>query len=431
MIRPRARKRWAPAVAVAGAALLAMLMLAAAPASSGKRPPMPETEIGQRIEAGDTAAVRAILVANPGLVWLCDDKGDTALMLAALRGKEAFVAMLLDAGADARASDKVKLTSLHMASYVGSAPSVELLIAHGAVIDAHSRQSDTPLDYAAMEGRADVLALLLDHGANPNGGSADNAPLRYVARHGLREIAERMIAAGAIVDARDLRRETALFWAARGGVTLEAEVVMAHLQKQEPVQYEGGTEFADMATLLLDHGADVNSVASDKGTPLHAAIAVGRLDVAEVLVARGAHLDARDAFGRTPLLLAADTRQADGARLLLDHGAAVDAAESHKWTPLLVAARHGDSATCAVLLERGANVNLRLPGMSWGFFRDDFESILDAAVGSGKPGVVELLLRAGANADERKRHGETALAIAAKHGYTDVERMLREHGATN
>jgi Ankyrin repeats (many copies)/Ankyrin repeat len=56
-----------------------------------------------------------------------------------------------------------------------------------------------------------------------------------------------------------------------------------------------------VATLLLNHGAEVNARNSSLETPLHIASQRGHLEVVRLLCNRGAHLNAEDFFGNTPL----------------------------------------------------------------------------------------------------------------------------------
>ena len=77
----------------------------------------------------------------------------------------------------------------------------------------------------------------------------------------------------------------------------------------------------DMAKLLLDKGANINSVTDNNSTLLHLAIQRNEKELIRFLVARGANLNEEDVFGKTPLIYAIQTKQADVVQLLLEHGA--------------------------------------------------------------------------------------------------------------
>ena len=83
---------------------------------------------------------------------------------------------------------------------------------------------------------------------------------------------------------------------------------------------------ADMARLLLEHGADVNIRGYDDMTPLHECAKEGKADPVPVLIEFGADLNAVDEYGYTPLAWA--TREPfegrEITRLLLEAGAEYD-----------------------------------------------------------------------------------------------------------
>ena len=62
-----------------------------------------------------------------------------------------------------------------------------------------------------------------------------------------------------------------------------------------------------MIGLLLEYGADVNAVDSDRRTALHHAAEGNKMKVIDILVQNGAHTSIKDAIlGKTPLEMAAN-----------------------------------------------------------------------------------------------------------------------------
>jgi ankyrin repeat protein len=51
------------------------------------------------------------------------------------------------------------------------------------------------------------------------------------------------------------------------------------------------------ATVLLDNGADVNSIGEDGDTPLHRAFASGKTEMVRLLLSRGANKEITNRFG--------------------------------------------------------------------------------------------------------------------------------------
>ena len=125
-------------------------------------------------EQGDTLLIVALregagsvttaLIAAPGLkVDQTNGVGETALMIAALRGDSAAAVRLLERGAQL---NRPGWTPLHYAANGGQVALVELFLARGAQVDARSRGDVTPLMVAARENHTEVVAVLLKAGAD-------------------------------------------------------------------------------------------------------------------------------------------------------------------------------------------------------------------------------------------------------------------------
>ena len=80
---------------------------------------------------------------------------------------------------------------------------------------------------------------------------------------------------------------------------------------------------AEMAELLIAHGADVNAENSEGETPL---FVTHSAKVAEVLIAHGADVNAKNHHGETPLFR---TPSADVAKVLLAYGADIHARNNY------------------------------------------------------------------------------------------------------
>jgi ankyrin repeat protein len=130
------------------------------------------------------------------------------------------------------------------------------------------------------------------------------SPLMAALYRGHHDIVDAIIEAGAEIDIfaaaatgrmDDLRRRlsdaTVNSYAYDGWTPLHLAAFFGHL---------------DAARVLLDHGADVNSVSQNNltNTPLHAAAAGRHSDLALLLLSAGAASDAVDAGGYTPLQIA-------------------------------------------------------------------------------------------------------------------------------
>jgi uncharacterized protein len=105
------------------------------------------------------------LLSHPDLkVDLTNTAGETALMMAALKGRVDWMRRLLARGA---AVDRAGWSPLHYAAAGPGTAAVQLLLEQGAALDARSPNGTTPLMMAARYGSEDAARLLLARGADP------------------------------------------------------------------------------------------------------------------------------------------------------------------------------------------------------------------------------------------------------------------------
>ncbi|KAJ3103166.1 hypothetical protein HDU96_009383 [Phlyctochytrium bullatum] len=123
-----------------------------------------------------------------------------------------------------------------------------------------------------------------------------------------------------------------------------------------------------IASLLLDHGADPNTQNLSLETPLHAAckgITCGRqLKVIIMLLEHGADASASSNKGKTPLHHAASAKEGEAsfhlqaARVLLSAGAGPDDPDNRGRTPLHSACKRGNGEMIKLLVSHGANLTI-------------------------------------------------------------------------
>jgi ankyrin repeat protein len=110
-------------------------------------------------------SAEVLIRAEKTQVELRNDKDESPLMLAALRGEKALVELLIWRDADV---NKSGWTPLHYAASAGHVGIAKLLLDHSAYIDAESPNGTTPLMMAAMYGTPKAVKLLIDEGADPS-----------------------------------------------------------------------------------------------------------------------------------------------------------------------------------------------------------------------------------------------------------------------
>lgn len=110
----------------------------------------------------------ALLLAHPQTrIDLANAVGETALMMAALKGHTDWVQQLLDRGARPEGADPTAWTALHYAASGPDTRTVALLLARGALPNARSPNGSTPLMMASRYGPEASADALLQKGADP------------------------------------------------------------------------------------------------------------------------------------------------------------------------------------------------------------------------------------------------------------------------
>lgn len=233
-----------------------------------------------------------------------DGKGFPPLITAIQYGHEEVVSYLLRYGVDASAVDKNGFTTLHSAVYYDQCAIAKMLIEEFNVIsDGVNNDGDTPLMNAARNG-CERCVLLLATRLAPEA----------------------------------VNRKSASGWRA------------LHLAAQK--------SSCACVAVLLDHGAEIDSLIVRERTALHVAAEKNCADVTELLLCRGACSTVADDKGILPLHIAAYIGQCESIEALLEYGSPIDAIDCLGQTPVHHSVKQKQQAAVEVLLKRGANVKI-------------------------------------------------------------------------
>jgi ankyrin repeat protein len=214
-----------------------------------------------------------------------------------------------------------------------------------------------------------------------------NIVLFAAAGKGCEPVAERLLAAGASVEAANRFGTTALGQAGREG----------HIE---------------MVDLLLAHGAQINARNVGGATPLFIAAEGDRSRVVQRLLAKGADPNLARNNGLTPLTAAAYNGNTAIVADLLAHHAKPNTLDNTEKTAILYAAAKGFTPVVQILLNAGVDAKAvygnQLTALMWAAGYADGAGIDDAE------NVAKLLLDHGARLDAADNRGRTALMIAAE-----------------
>ena len=288
-------------------------------------------------------------------------------------------------------------SALEHAAKKGLAVFVEKLLNLGASPETVCSGGDCVLLVAVVARKHFVMHVLLDHHApadsvNQTGHSA----LQVAALTDQPLMVEALLKRGASVNFRsDPGSNTALELAAHEG-------------------------FADVMTILLDYGANVDAANSGGITALHQAAKAGNVDAVCVLVDSGANTNMEDLEGGTPLHAASSHNNGECVKALCVSSTDLNKVDREGYTPLQRATAAEASDAVKELLEAGADIESLYHGHTSALQ-------MAAAIGCGK--IVDMLIESGASVTTIDLNGQTALHLVNERDEFHVIKSLVKAGA--
>ena len=210
------------------------------------------------------------------------------------------------------------ISLMYWAAFRGSVEMATLLIKYGVGkhhelrMKSNGERGETSLQEAVspekigtLEEHLSVASLLIEDGAYYDIGSA--SALNDVTR------VEELVAKDSTLSHKPLEFDmTALHWSARAGSNEASQLLLdqgadpntLNRSQRTPVQLAAEMNRADIVTLLANAGADLNTQDKKGRTPLHRATYEGKVEAAEALLANGADPNITNRNGKTAFEIA-------------------------------------------------------------------------------------------------------------------------------
>ncbi|KAK6501143.1 hypothetical protein TWF481_008991 [Arthrobotrys musiformis] len=191
----------------------------------------------------------------------------------------------------------------------------------------------------------------------------------------------------------------------------------------------------EMARLLLDNEADIETFNRDEISVLDRAVMKRNKEVVKELIPRGIKIDRKDNAGRNILHICAIEGRLEMLKIFLEAGM-VSEIDTLDWsrhqphpdlelstvmTPLHLAVERGHLPIANELITRGASVNVEATNSLWTPLHD--------SVKGGYLEITELLLKAGVDPNAANEDGITCLHYCWRTGSVPLASLLLSHGA--
>ena len=385
----------------------------------------------------------------------------------------AQVTDLIERGADVNANDEFGWTPLHWGALIGHKEAVLVLIDYGAHINGVDKNGWSALQFAAKKGHKEIVEILFADGAEVNVGASDDAlpsvsriagrrPALYEATSsGKYDVVKVLLAHGADVHEVYYRgikgcdgyyREAYGYYIAACGDEILIEAIMNFLAQLwgEPVPFKR-SELKRLEPFLR-YGADVHAVDEHGWTALHKAAFNCDKRLVELLLAHKADVNGVDEKKRTPLEVMCESSYKAFVKFLIHEGWLDEKGCINEKYHILnkkksvssffnEMSRCGAKTVMEILLANGADITrvgyyTCLLAVSNGYdeiveflithrtviFVHSLYKLLCAAVINGHSGVVDILLKYGADV------GDQRLLLSPAENVHENYRLLENEG---
>ena len=367
--------------------------------------------------------LRACELGNESMVQLLleygannesQDRGQSALWIAAEAGNEDIFKMLFEKGANIEAKYDYEDTPLLRACRHRAEPIVRLLLRYGANVEARNVFGQTALHLSTMACDEWIVMLLLEHGAQIDAEDGPEGPSQWVS---------------AATNDHGTSLTTPLSIAIRMGhrsiITLLlrklAQIDSTYRHGLKPLLIAIEKNDTRSVSLFIDSGVEINCNGEDGQTPLGLAVEKITTKIVQLLLDRGADMQS-NIRGQNPLLyLALERKQTRIATMLINKMAQTDPStvtpEEKCLLFMALQAQHFEAAL--LLVDQGADIQ---------WLPEQVQNLMRYAVHNGSERMVQLLLNKGANAQMDVEPGIKAVSFASMQGHRKIVNLLEEAG---
>jgi len=365
-----------------------------------------DTELAEKMLSGEISGKdeineALILMGNPGFYI---EENKRFIEIVCEKQMWDLAEILIDSGINCRfySSKNPSSGPIHFASYYGQLDLVKKIIEHGEDLNNMAKDGVTPLLLATRAGHTDIMTYLLDNGAKIDYSDekyyeGDYQPIHEAVMVQNKEAVELLLEYGADVNSVNSDGDTPLFTAVR--------------YCDDPA----------MVNMLILAGADVNYKNSEGISPLkYAAVYNQNPEILRVLLDSGAEMNAKDEDGFTPIHSAVLNDNPEVLQFLIDEGADVNIRSDNGSTPLMEACWKAKPLDfLKVLIQNGADVRA--------VNEQKMTALMYAAKYYDSVEVFEYLIGKGSKVKARNNQKQTALMYAAQYSSEEVIRFLLDH----
>lgn len=348
------------------------------------------------LKLGYTDVVDHLISSYPFLANTTESYEEQPLNLACEYEQYDCVEVLIKHEADVNKESNDFLSPLHIACQKRNKKIAELLIKNKADINMCSRTYGTPMSIACNYylDELDLVQTLVNNGADINERNANGSTPLHEA-------------------CANRRKNIVRFLLQQDGIKING----TDSKERTPLVISCQNQFDDIIDILLMNNASVNK-ADDRGfTPLHIAASGDFKEIAQLLLKNKASINQTCKKHFTPLTLAAGKGSFDMVQLFLKYRADINGlSDIYRETPLYAAYKGNHINIAHYLLQQVREIKSA-----------KYMFLFTACLMGDIAGVDFLLQKKKLYDLNYKKHGDTALCIAARKNYSELVKLLLNH----